>query len=77
MAEAVAVARGIRAVPAERLSEEAERIRSLPPPMRATALRSVLCVPQRPYFRTSCRAPRSSGSRGRDRMTIRRAIRSP
>lgn len=43
--------RGIRAVPAERLLEEHKRMRSLPSPMPATALRSVLRVPQQPYFR--------------------------
>jgi hypothetical protein len=43
--------RGIRAVPAERLIEERKRMRSLPSPMPATALRSVLRVPQQPYFR--------------------------
>ena len=43
--------RGIRAVPAERLLEEAERMRALPDPMPQTALRSVLRVPQQPYFR--------------------------
>ncbi len=41
--------RGIRAVPAERLIEE--RMRPLPEPMPATALRSVLRVQQQPYFR--------------------------
>lgn len=43
--------RGIRAVPAEPLMEEAERMRALPDPMPSTALRSVLRVPQQPYFR--------------------------
>lgn len=43
--------RGIRAVPAERLLEEAERMRALPDPMPPTVLRSVLRVPQQPYFR--------------------------
>jgi transposase len=43
--------RGIRAVPAERLSEERQRMRPLPSPMPQTALRSVLRVPQQPYFR--------------------------
>ena len=43
--------RAIRAVPAERLIEESERMRSLPSPMPQTALRSVLRVPQQPYFR--------------------------
>jgi len=43
--------RGIRAVPAERLSEDRGRMRSLPAPMPPTALRSVLRVPQQPYFR--------------------------
>jgi transposase len=43
--------RGIRAVPAERLLEEKKRMRPLPSPMPATALRSVLRVPQQPYFR--------------------------
>ena len=43
--------RGIRAVPAERLIEERERMRSLTSPMPSTALRSVLRVPAQPYFR--------------------------
>jgi transposase len=43
--------RGIRAVPAERLLEERQRMRPLPSPMPQTALRSVLRVPQQPYFR--------------------------
>jgi transposase len=43
--------RGIRAVPAERLLEETEHMRALPEPMPSTALRSVLRVPQQPYFR--------------------------
>jgi transposase len=43
--------RGIRAVPAQRLSEEGKRMRPLPSPMPQTALRSVLRVPQQPYFR--------------------------
>jgi transposase len=43
--------RGIRAVPAERLVEERQRMRALPDPMPSTALRSVLRVPQQPYFR--------------------------
>lgn len=43
--------RGIRAVPAERLIEERARMRALPDPMPPTALRSVLRVPQQPYFR--------------------------
>lgn len=43
--------RGIRGVPAERLVEEAECMRALPDPMPCTALRSVLRVPQQPYFR--------------------------
>jgi transposase len=43
--------RGIRAVPQERLLEEKKRMRPLPSPMPATALRSVLRVPQQPYFR--------------------------
>jgi len=43
--------RGIRAAPAERLIEERKRMRPLPSPMPATALRSVLRVPQQPYFR--------------------------
>jgi transposase len=43
--------RGIRAVPADRLIEERRRMRSLPDPMPPTALRSVLRVPQQPYFR--------------------------
>lgn len=43
--------RSIRAVPAERLIEEQKRMRALPEPMPTTALRSVLRVPQQPYFR--------------------------
>ncbi len=43
--------RGIRAVPGERLIEERKRMRALPEPMPQTALRSVLRVPQQPYFR--------------------------
>jgi transposase len=43
--------RGIRAVPAERLIEERGRMRALPDPMAPTVLRSVLRVPQQPYFR--------------------------
>jgi transposase len=43
--------RGIRAVPSERLLEERKRMRALPTPLPATALRSVLRVPQQPYFR--------------------------
>ncbi len=43
--------RGIRAVPVERLVVEQERMRALPEPMPQSALRSVLRVPQQPYFR--------------------------
>jgi len=43
--------RGIRAVPAERLIEEHQRMRALAEPMPSTALRSVLRVPAQPYFR--------------------------
>jgi hypothetical protein len=43
--------RGIRAVFAQPLIEETGRMRSLPSPMPQTALRSVLRVPQQPYFR--------------------------
>jgi len=43
--------RGIRAVPAERLAEEQEKMRSLPERMPPTALRRVIRVPQQPYLR--------------------------
>lgn len=43
--------RGIRAVPAERLIEERQRMRALPDPMPSSVLRSVMRVPQQPYFR--------------------------
>jgi transposase len=43
--------RGIRAVPAERLIEERQRMRALADPMPSTVLRSVLRVPAQPYFR--------------------------
>jgi transposase len=43
--------RGIRAVPAERLSEEREKMRPLPERLPPTALRKVIRVPQQPYLR--------------------------
>jgi transposase len=43
--------RGIRAVPAERLVEERERMRALPERLPPTALRRVIRVPQQPYLR--------------------------
>lgn len=43
--------RGIRAVPAERLVAERERMRPLPERLPPTALRKVIRVPQQPYLR--------------------------
>jgi hypothetical protein len=43
--------RGIRAVPAERLIEEREKMRPLPERLPPTALRKVIRVPQQPYLR--------------------------
>ena len=59
--------RGIRAVPAERLIEERERMRPLPERMPATDRRFVTRVPQQPYLRFDTNDysldPRAAGRR--------------
>ena len=59
--------RGIRAVPAERLAEEVQRMRSLPERMPDTDRRFVMRVPQQPYLRFDTNDysldPRAAGRR--------------
>jgi transposase len=59
--------RGIRAVPAERLAEERERMRELPEPLPETDRRFVMRVPQQPYLRFDTNDysldPRAAGRR--------------
>lgn len=59
--------RGIRAIPAERLAEEKERMRPLPQPMPETDRRFVTRVPQQPYLRLDTNDysldPRAAGRR--------------
>jgi transposase len=59
--------RGIRAVPAERLVQERERMRALPEHMPETDRRFVMRVPQQPYLRFDTNDysldPRGAGSR--------------
>ena len=67
--------RGIRAVPAERLVEERERMRALPEQMPDTDRRFVMRVPQQPYLRFDTNDysldPRAAGRRVEVRVTQR------
>lgn len=67
--------RGIRAVPAERLAEERERMRPLPPSMPDVDRRFVMRVPQQPYLRFDTNDysldPRAAGRRVEVRATQR------
>jgi transposase len=68
--------RGIRAVPAERLAEEVQRMRALPKCMPDTARRFVMRVPQQPYLRFDTNDysldPRAAGLRVEVRVTQRK-----
>ena len=68
--------RGIRAVPAERLAEERERMRPLPEPMPDTDRRFVTRVPQQPYLRFDTNDysldPRAAGRRVEVRASQRK-----
>lgn len=70
--------RGIRAVPAERLAEEAQRMRALPERMPDTDRRFVMRVPQQPYLRFDTNDysldPRAAGLRVEVRVTQRKLI---
>lgn len=67
--------RGIRAVPAERLAEEVQRMRALPEQMPETDRRFVMRVPQQPYLRFDTNDysldPRAAGRRVEVRATQR------
>jgi transposase len=67
--------RGIRAVPAERLAEEVQRMRALPKCMPDTDRRFVMRVPQQPYLRFDTNDysldPRGAGLRVEVRVTQR------
>jgi transposase len=68
--------RGIRAVPAERLAEERERMRPLPEQMPDTDRRFVMRVPQQPYLRFDTNDysldPRAAGRRVEVRVSQRK-----
>lgn len=68
--------RGIRAVPAERLAEEVQRMRALPECMPDTDRRFVMRVPQQPYLRFDVNDysldPRAAGLRVEVRVTQRK-----
>lgn len=68
--------RGIRAVPAERLAEEVQRMRALPECMPDTDRRFVMRVPQQPYLRFDTNDysldPRAAGLRIEVRVTQRK-----
>lgn len=68
--------RGIRAVPAERLAEEVQRMRPLPERMPDTDRRFVMRVPQQPYLRFDTNDysldPRAAGRRVEVRVTQRK-----
>ncbi len=70
--------RGIRAVPAERLDEERERMRPLPERMPDTDRRFVMRVPQQPYLRFDTNDysldPRAAGRRVEVRVSQRKVI---
>lgn len=67
--------RGIRAIPAERLAEERERMRALPEPLPDTERRFVMRVPQQPYLRFDTNDysldPRAAGRRVEVRVSQR------
>lgn len=67
--------RGIRAIPAERLAKEQERMRALPEPMPDTDRRFVTRVPQQPYLRFDTNDysldPRAAGRRVEVRVSQR------
>jgi hypothetical protein len=68
--------RGIRAVPAERLAEERERMWALPERMPETDRRFVMRVPQQPYLRLDANDysldPRAAGRRVEVRASQRK-----
>jgi transposase len=68
--------RGIRAVPAERLAEERQRMRALPERMPDTDRRFVMRVPQQPYLRFDTDDysldPRAAGLRVEVRVSQRK-----
>jgi transposase len=68
--------RGIRAVPAERLAEEVQRMRALPERMPDVDRRFVMRVPQQPYLRFDTNDysldPRAAGLRVEVRVTQRK-----
>lgn len=68
--------RGIRAVPAERLAEEVQRMRALPKCMPDADRRFVMRVPQQPYLRFDTNDysldPRAAGLRVEVRVTQRK-----
>lgn len=68
--------RGIRAVPAERLAEERQRMRALPERMPETDRRFVMRVPQQPYLRFDTNDysldPRAAGLRVEVRVSQRK-----
>jgi transposase len=70
--------RGIRAVPAERLAEEVQRMRALPERMPDTDRRFVMRVPQQPYLRFDTNDysldPRAAGRRVEVRASQRKII---
>jgi len=70
--------RGIRAVPAERLAEEVQRMRPLPERMPDTDRRFVMRVPQQPYLRFDTNDysldPRAAGRRVEVRASQRKII---